>query len=51
MVVKMAVGRTMGLAVSWICWMAVWVADCVTDRMVLTADHLSVWFDGHEGGS
>ena len=32
----MAVERTMGLAVSWICWMAVWMADCVVERVDLT---------------
>ena len=36
MAVKMTVERAMGLAVSWIFWMAAWVADCLADRMVLT---------------
>ena len=36
MTVKMAVERVMGLAVSWIRWMAAWVADCLADGMVLT---------------
>ena len=36
MVEKMAVERTMRLAVSWICWMATWMADCVAARIVLT---------------
>ena len=34
--VKMAVERTVGLAVSWIHWMAAWEADCFADGMVLT---------------
>ena len=34
--VKMAVERAMGLAVSWIHWMAAWEADCFADGMVLT---------------
>ena len=36
MVERMAVERTMGLAVRLICWMATWMTDCVAARMVLT---------------
>ena len=36
MVEKMAVERTMGLAVCWIFWMAMWMAYCLAARMVLT---------------
>ena len=36
MVEKMDVERTMGLGVSWICWMVTWMSNCVATRMVLT---------------